>query len=83
VLAVPAMILLTFAAFLWREIRPAARPAAAILLVAPGMLLDVVMIAFFGTFFPGLERGSVQYLAGLLLLAYVTVLLVGLFSKSR
>jgi len=83
VIAVPAMILLTFAAFLWREIRPAARPAAAILLVVPGMLLNVVMISFFGTFFPNLERGSVQYLAGLLLLASVMVLLVGLFSKSR
>ena len=81
--AVPTMIVVTFAAFLWREIRPAARPAAAILLVAPGMLLDVVMVSFSGTFFPNLERGSLRYLAGLLLLAYVTVLLVGLFSKSR
>lgn len=83
VVVVPAMILLTFAAFIWREIRPAARPAAAILLVLPGMLLDVVMVSFFGTFFPNLEQGSVRYFAGLLLLAYGTVLLVGLFSRSR
>ncbi|MFW5903244.1 MAG: DUF5367 family protein [Halolamina sp.] len=78
-----ATVVLTFAAFLWREIRPAARPAAAILLVVPGMLLDVVLLSFFGAFFPTMERGSVRYFAGLLLLALATVLLIGLFSKGR
>lgn len=83
VVAVPAMIVVTFAAFLWREIRPAARPAAAILLVTPGMLLNVVMVSFFGAFFATTDADSVRYFAGLVLLASATVLLVGLFSRSR
>lgn len=83
VIAVPATVVVTFAAFLWREIRPAARPAAAILLVVPGMLLDVVLVSFFGAFFPNVERVSVRYFAGLVLLAYATVLLVGLVSDPR
>jgi hypothetical protein len=81
--AVPAMVILTFAVFVWREIRPAARPAAAILLVAPGMLIDAILLPLFDLTFPNMARASAGYLAGLAMLAYLVVLLVGLFSKSR
>ncbi|MDJ1430687.1 DUF5367 family protein [Halostagnicola sp. A-GB9-2] len=80
VVTIPAMVLLTIGAFRWRAVDSTHRPLAAILLVTPGMVLDAIVLPFFGTVFPNMVVESAQYFGGFLLLAYVLALLVGLFS---
>ena len=77
---VPGMTALALVLFRWQGVRGAARTQAAVALVLPGMLLDVVAVAWFGTVFPTMAPDAANYFAGQILLAYGFVLLAGLLG---
>jgi hypothetical protein len=82
VAVVPAMIGLALVFYRWRDVTGTTRLQAAIALVLPGMLLDSLAVAWFGTVFPNMVPGAAKYFGGMLLLAYASVLLSG-FIPSR
>ncbi|MFC5366734.1 DUF5367 family protein [Salinirubrum litoreum] len=80
VVTIPAMIALTLLIFRWRETPTPARPRAAGLLVAPGLLLDAFVLPLHATVFPQMPLGGVPFFGGFLLLAYGVVIVTGLQS---
>jgi hypothetical protein len=80
VVTVPAMIALTLLIFRWRATPTPARPRAAGLLVAPGLLLDAFVLPLHATVFPAMPLGGVPFFGGFLLLAYGVVIVTGLRS---
>lgn len=77
---IPGMVILALGVFRWRSIDARSQPLAAILLVVPGMVLDAIALPLFDTVFPNMAAGAAPFFGGLLLLAYVLVLLVGLVN---
>ncbi|WP_458204897.1 DUF5367 family protein [Haladaptatus sp. NG-SE-30] len=83
VAVVPAMIGLALVLYRWRGVTGATRLQAAIALVLPGMLLDSLAVAWFGTVFPNMVPGAAKYFGGMLLLAYASILLSGFIPSRR
>lgn len=81
VAVVPAMVGLALVFYWWRGVTGTERLQAAVALVLPGMLLDTVAVAFFGTVFPNMLPESGTYFGGMLLLAYASVLLSGFVQR--
>ncbi len=82
VATVPLMVLLLAVLYAGQGVSGVERRTAAVLVVLPGMLLDVLSLAFFGTMFPNMVSTAAKYFGALLLLAYAIVLLTG-FIPSR
>jgi hypothetical protein len=83
VAVVPAMIGLALALYRWQGVTGATRLQAAVALVLPGMVLDSLAVAWFGTVFPNMVPGAAKYFGGMLLLAYASVLLSGFVPRRR
>jgi hypothetical protein len=83
VAVVPAMIGLALALYRWQGVTGAKRLQAAIALVLPGMLLDSLAVAWFGTVFQNMVPGAAKYFDGMLLLAYASVLVSGFVPSRR
>ena len=83
VAVVPAMIGLALALYRWQGVTGATRLQAAVALVLPGMVLDSLAVAWFGTVFPNMVPGAAKYFGGMLLLAYASVLLSGVVPRRR
>lgn len=81
-LTVPLIAAVTIPIYDWRRVNLFDRPAAAILMCLPGLLIDVVLLAWFETVYPNLEGGGALFGAWLLW-AYALVLLTGLFRVNR
>lgn len=84
VLTAPVIALAIYPAYAVVGVDAAERPAAAALVVLPGMLLDVLSLFFFGTSFPNLSvlSASADALFGAWLLwAYGLILLSGFFPR--
>ncbi|KAB1190642.1 hypothetical protein GJR96_16785 [Haloferax sp. MBLA0076] len=81
VAVVPAMSGLALALYRWNGVTGAKRLEAAVALVLPGMFLDTVAIAFFGSVFPNMVPGAAKHFGGMLLLAYATVLVTGFVRR--
>lgn len=75
VATVPALVGLALVLYRWRGVTGATRLQAAVALVLPGMLLDSLAVAWFGTVFPNTVPAAARYFGGPLLLAYASVLL--------
>ncbi len=84
VLAVPAVWLVTYPFYRWRNVVSAERPVAAVLIVLPGMLLSTFSILIFNDMFPNLVSDTgPSRLAAWLLWAYSLALLTGFFPWRR
>jgi hypothetical protein len=83
VAVVPAMIGLALALYRWQGVTGATRLQAAVALVLPGMVLDSLAVAWFGTVFPNMVPGAAKYFGGMLLLAYASVLLSRFVPRRR
>ncbi|WP_411963524.1 DUF5367 family protein [Haloferax sp. YSMS24] len=81
VLTVPLMWGLAVGVFRWRGIEGVERREGAVLLVVPGMLVDAFSTALFSVVYPNMSLAAAGLFGGLLLLAYATVLVAGLFSR--
>jgi tellurite resistance protein TehA-like permease len=75
-LTIPLLALVVLRLFAARHLDAAQRPVAAIALVLPGMLLDIVSVTFAATVFPNIPTAEHGALAAWLLEAYA----VGLAS---
>lgn len=80
---VPLMAVLMYALYSWPVVQDADRRTAAMLVVLPGMLLDVVSTAFFETIFPNMDPTAAKYFGALLLLAYAVVLLTAFIPQDN
>jgi hypothetical protein len=59
------------------------RLRSAVLMAIPGMLFDVLCIKFHGIVFPLLSQEQVLVLGSWIIWAYLIVILVGLYSKTK
>jgi hypothetical protein len=73
----PSMFLLAVGLFRYRGVVGTERVLAATLLVLPGMALDSLVVPFFGTVFPGVDPAMKGAFGGIVLVAYVEVLVTG------
>ncbi len=79
---IPLIAAVTIPIYDWRKVSLHDRPAAAILMSLPGILIDVVVVLMFSTVYPNL--GDVAGLFGAWLLwAYGLVLITGLLPYNR
>lgn len=84
VLTVPLIAVAVYPAYAFRRLSREDRPPAAICVALPGMLLDVLGLAFFETIFPNLSAlsGSTDGVFGAWLLwAYGLILITGIFPR--
>lgn len=81
VATVPLMVLLLSALYSELNITGIKRRSAAVLVVLPGMLFDVLSMTFFETVFPNMDSAAAKYFGALLLLAYAVVLLTGFVPR--
>lgn len=77
--AVPAVAVLTWLCLRLLGEDQSDRAEAAIALAFPGMLLDVYVTANFQSVFPNLDPMLGQSFGALMLLAYATIIVTGLF----
>jgi hypothetical protein len=77
----PAMVAVALVAFRVRSVAGTDRVLAATLLVLPGMVLDSLVVSFFGTAFPTVDPAMAGPFGGILLFAYATVLLTGSLAR--
>jgi hypothetical protein len=73
----PSMFLLAVGLFRYRGVVGTDRVLAATLLVLPGMALDSLVVPFFGSVFPGTDPAMAGAFGGIVLVAYVEVLVTG------
>lgn len=81
VATIPAMVGLALVFYRWRDVTGVDRLPAAVALVVPGMVLDTFVVAWFETVFPNMVPVAAKYFGGMLLLAYVAVLLSGFVRR--
>lgn len=77
------MALVTYPIYHRLGITAARRPHAAALMSVPGMLLDVLLIAFAETLLPNLSTGAAINFGAILLFGYAIVLLTGFIPRQR
>lgn len=73
----PSMFLLAVGLFRYRGVVGTDRVLAATLLVLPGMAFDSLVVPFFGSVFPGIDPAMAGAFGGIVLVAYVEVLVTG------
>lgn len=83
VATVPLMWMLAFTVYSVLDIDLDRRVVAAILLATPGMVLDALLVPFFPGVFPNMDPAAAPAFAGLLFLAYATVLVTGFVPRSQ
>lgn len=81
VATVPLMAAVTYPVYLRFDIEVSRRPHAAAIMSVPGMLLDVLLVAFAGYLLPNLSTGAVINFAAILLFGYAVVLLTGFVHR--
>lgn len=74
---------LAYSLFIWQNVEPSQRKDAAICLVIPGMLLDVLATYFFPYFFPNISYGANGVFGAWLLWGYAIVLMTGLLTSGK
>jgi hypothetical protein len=79
---VPLIAAVTIPIYDWRRLNLQDRPAAAILMSLPGLLIDVVVLLIYGTVYPNLGDTAGMFGAWLLW-AYGLVLISGLLPYNR
>jgi hypothetical protein len=77
----PAMAALAVVVFRLRGLVGTDRVLGATLLVLPGLLLDSLVVAFFGAVFPTVDPAMAGPFGGILLFAYASVLLTGYLTR--
>ncbi len=80
---IPLMAAVTYPVYVRVGVNLATRPAAAALMSLPGLFLDVVLVGFAATVFPGLSHGAVVNFASILLFGYGVVLVTGFVPLDR
>lgn len=78
-----AMPLLAVAIFRWRRVPVAQRPAVALAIAVPGMLLDVLTTYFFQQVFPNLNAAGAGAWGACLLFSYALFLVPALFGRKE
>lgn len=84
VLTGPLIAGAVYPAYALRNLPDEDRPAAAVCIALPGMLIDVFALAFFGTLFPNLSAlsdASDALFGAWLLWAYGLILVTGIFPR--
>ncbi len=81
ILLIPLIWISTIPIYSMKKIQGTERLLAAICIVIPGMLIDVVVLFYFDNIFPNLSADVDRYFASWLLLAYSLILLTG-FTKA-
>lgn len=84
VLTVPLIAAVTYPAYAVGKLTDTGRPAAAVCVALPGMLLDVLGLAFFEMIFPNfasLSTSSDAVFGAWLLWAYGLILITGIFPR--
>lgn len=83
ILIAPGILLFLHWLFRDRNISPADRPKAALLIAIPGMLLDLFSITFHSVVFPDIPGAYLHLFFVWLMWAYSLILLGGLFRQSQ
>lgn len=78
---VPLIALTTYPVYRWRHTPLPDRPLAALSMMLPGMLLDVVGVAFFNSIFSNLQEDAGVYFGAWLLWAYSLVLISAILPE--
>jgi hypothetical protein len=81
--AVPLIAVTTYPVYTWRGVRAGQRPAAAVGIALPGMLLDTLAVVFLAAVFPNLPPAAGAAFAAWLLWAYSLILLTGLAPRQE
>src|SRR5262245_47080993 len=83
VLLVSVPLMIVVARMVLRGLPPAERPLGAIVLVAPGMLLDTFSTIWFTKVFPNIRADAAAAFGGWLLLCNVVVLLTAALPRAQ
>ena len=78
--AIPIVAILTYPIYSIRKLDAAARKAASVQIALPGMILNVLCIAFFANIFQNMMPEAGIYFGSLYLWIYSLVLMSGLYS---
>lgn len=81
-MVVPGVAALTYPIFALAGLDGRGRLVAAVCMALPGMVLDVLALAFFQEAYPNLPIAVAPYFGALLMWAYAIVLLTGLFPTQ-
>lgn len=82
ILTVPSIAVLMHLLYARKGLDGRGRVVAAVFMVLPGMLLDVVALAFFGVLYPNMGPEAAPFFGAFLLWAYALVLLTGFFPAQ-
>ena len=77
---IPIVAILTYPIYSIRKLDAAARKAASVQIALPGMILNVLCIAFFANIFENMMPEAGIYFGSLFLWIYSLVLISGLYS---
>ena len=78
--AIPVVAILTYPIYSIRKLDAAARKSASVQIALPGMILNVLCVAFFANIFQNMMSEAGIYFGSLFLWIYSLVLISGLYS---
>lgn len=80
---IPAMALLTYPVYRWRDVSGAERQAASVLYLLPQIVVAVVALVDFAVIYPNMVPGAARYYGAIILLGSVVVLITGFVPRSK